>query len=103
MTCPRCAGLAINLYGDTRCLLCGWYAVHPLADPIITNDNMRWESVLCNRCHERSAIRGHELCRRCRDGRYAKPTKHCLDCKADTGGHAAYCRDCKRRAKRGAR
>ena len=23
--CPRCRGLVLTMYGDTRCVCCGWY------------------------------------------------------------------------------
>jgi hypothetical protein len=33
MTCPRCHGLVISQYEDTRCLICGWYQ-HPEPVPL---------------------------------------------------------------------
>ncbi len=32
--CHRCGGLVVDEYGDTHCLLCGWYYHPPDAPPI---------------------------------------------------------------------
>ncbi len=32
--CPRCTGLTITQYEETRCLLCGWYFNPPLDIPM---------------------------------------------------------------------
>ncbi len=30
MKCPRCQGLVVTQYGETRCLICAWYLNEPL-------------------------------------------------------------------------
>jgi hypothetical protein len=62
--CDKCAGLVVNLYDDIYCLLCGKRFIKPSTAPI-DNDKHRWESVLCEKCHERKAVRGRLLCRWC--------------------------------------
>lgn len=73
MTCPRCAGLVITQYEDTRCLLCGWYYCPPVLPPIEPNLNRRWESTLCGSpgCPNK-ARRGHEDCWKCHDDKRGK-------------------------------
>ena len=34
--CPRCTGLIVTAYGDTKCLCCGWYR-QPIPLPQETN------------------------------------------------------------------
>lgn len=67
MTCPRCTGLVITQYGETRCLLCGYYPrpAEPL-DVLLPNPARQWDSTLCSACHTRSAVRGKAQCMVCR-------------------------------------
>lgn len=62
--CPRCAGFVWNEWGDVHCLICGWYDFPPNPMPI-DNPHHRWESVVCDKCHERKAMRGRARCRQC--------------------------------------
>lgn len=65
MSCQRCQGFLHTDLDGTRCLNCGHYLVEPDAPPIVVEEARRWESVLCAKCHDSSAVRGHVLCRGC--------------------------------------
>jgi hypothetical protein len=63
-------------YGETRCIQCGWYSHPPNALPP-DNSLHRWESTLCERCHERHTIKGWPVCHACKVkwGKRAQPSE----------------------------
>lgn len=85
MNCPRCSGLVITQYGETRCLLCGYYKNDHIPDAIIVSTKcmdcqarpvpgkMRCQEHLdyqhqyrlCEACVEHNAMKGRRLCIDC--------------------------------------
>jgi hypothetical protein len=65
MRCPKCSGCLYHDYEYVRCLNCGLYLIEPVCPPIVVEEARRWESVLCNVCHIRGAVRKHNTCRQC--------------------------------------
>lgn len=68
--CDKCNGLVVNLYDDVHCMNCGKRFV-PVSTEPLDNYKLRWESVLCEKCHTRKAVRGKLLCREC-------PGRNCI-------------------------
>lgn len=84
MRCPKCTGCIIDSYDDRYCINCAMRFHAPDAPPIVIEEAWRWLSVLCAKCHDRSAIRGHVLCRGCWN---KKKVDHLVDAnkKVDNG------------------
>lgn len=78
MRCDKCTGLVVSGYEDDdlvpHCLNCSKRFWPPNVTPI-DNANLRWESVVCDRCHDRKAVRGKEHCRECRKGAVTPPSE----------------------------
>jgi hypothetical protein len=51
-------------YEEWFCVNCGHREFPPNEAPV-DNDKHRWLSTLCEKCHERKAVRGRLLCRWC--------------------------------------
>ncbi len=69
MRCPKCQGLVVASYIEEemvpKCLNCSMHFWPPNVMPL-DHSAMRWESVICERCHDRRAMRGRETCITCR-------------------------------------
>ena len=56
---------------DIRCIQCGY---RQTLDLIAHNDVRltRWETVLCNACHEAPVVYGYEYCQACKSRRLVR-------------------------------
>jgi hypothetical protein len=62
MNCPRCSGLIVTQYDETRCLQCGWYDNPPYAESI----RDAYDKICCRNC-KRKPVKGKSLCQSCLD------------------------------------
>lgn len=60
-SCPRCAGLVVTQYGETRCLLCGWRPCEPEEVASILGPMRDWGPDRCLDCGE-PALRRKKYC-----------------------------------------
>lgn len=63
MTCPRCRGLVVTQYEETRCLICGWMKNDPLPEPA---REPYWRIDKCLNC-ARKAVTTKKHCQVCLD------------------------------------
>ena len=70
--CPRCLGFVIHQYGETRCLLCGWYDNAPLSIELRERYTRKQK---CRECGEPREA-GYDHCPRCRAWRKRKSEEY---------------------------
>ena len=63
--------MAYNFEDVWFCINCGYREFPPNVVPV-DNDLHRWNSTICEKCHERKTIKGHCVCRICWDLNYRK-------------------------------
>lgn len=60
--CPRCKGLVVTQYSETRCLLCAWYLNPVYPEPMRERYHRK---DLCLNCSEKVEA-GYKTCAKCR-------------------------------------